>query len=61
MKFKNRKSLYFFIPLGLIVKVVITLVLLNLPGGCSEERDKRRFEKQDEKITSLVIFPERPE
>jgi hypothetical protein len=61
MKFKNRKSLYFFVPLGLIIKVVITIVLLNLPGGCSEEKDKRRLEKESGKITALSVSPERSE
>lgn len=40
MKIKSRKSLYFFIPLGLIIKLAITIILLNLPGGCREEKDK---------------------
>jgi hypothetical protein len=61
MKLKNRKSLYFFVPLGLIIKVVITIVLLNLPGGCSEEKDRRRLEKENGNFTALSISAERSE
>ncbi|HBE40551.1 MAG TPA: hypothetical protein DDW27_04985 [Bacteroidales bacterium] len=55
MNLKKRKYLYFFIPLGLIIKLTITILLLNLPGGCKEEKDKRLFEKESKNITALSI------
>ena len=58
MKIKYRKSLYFFIPLGLLIKVVITIILLNLPGGCREENDKKLFEKEAGNITALSVTAE---
>ncbi|HOF20296.1 MAG TPA: hypothetical protein PLO24_03515 [Bacteroidales bacterium] len=39
MKRKSRKSLYFFIPLSLVIKIILTVLLFNLPGGCREARE----------------------
>jgi len=61
MKLKSRKSLYFFIPLGLIIKVALTILLLNLPGGCKEEREKRLLENRTGNITALSVSPDQSE
>jgi hypothetical protein len=58
MKLKSRRSLYFFIPLGLIIKVALTILLLNLPGGCKEERNNRLLERETENITALTNSPD---
>ena len=55
MKLKFRKSAYYFIPLGLIIKVALTILILNLPGGCKEERDNRMREKAGMAVKTVPI------
>lgn len=54
MRLKNKKSAYYFIPVGLIIKVALTLFLLNLPGGCRERREDRMNEKDVKPVTTAL-------
>jgi len=45
MKLRNKKSLYLFIPLGLLIKLVVMLLLLNLPEGCKDRDTDRQIIK----------------
>jgi hypothetical protein len=57
MKLKNIKYKYVIIPLGLLIKVALTILLLNLPGGCSEEKNERFSGKQSGKTSTISISP----
>ncbi len=54
MKLKYRKSAYFFIPLGMIIKVLLTILILNLPGGCKEERENKQRERANRQTTTVI-------
>jgi hypothetical protein len=56
MKFKNRKSMYVFIPLGLIIKLVFMLLLLNLPEGCRKNDDSVLKDIEAKNFKTDTIF-----
>jgi hypothetical protein len=39
MKFKSRNWIYIIIPIGLIMKFIVIVLLLNLPEGCKKSND----------------------
>ncbi len=54
MKLKFRKSVYYLIPLGVIIKILLTILILNLPGGCKEERENKLREKAKRQTTTVT-------
>ena len=54
MRLKSRKWIYLFIPIGLLIKLIILGILLNLPEGCKKE-ENINFEKRNE--SSFLFIP----
>jgi len=41
MKLKSKILIYLFIPIGVLIKVALFVLLLNLPEGCNKGDDLR--------------------
>ncbi len=55
MKSKSKILIYLFIPIGVLIKVALFVLLLNLPEGCNKGDDLRS--KDIESNITVKNFP----
>ena len=49
--------MYVFIPLGLIIKLVLMVLLLNLPEGCRKNDDSDAKKIEGNNLKTVSIYP----
>ena len=50
MKWKSRNWVFLLIPIGLLIKFIIIVLLLNLPEGCKKSDDSILRDKEGNNI-----------
>ena len=58
MKLKKRILLYLLIPVGILVKVTLLVLLLNLPEGCKNRDDKGLRDIESSNSNSITVSPD---
>jgi len=58
MKLKKRILLYLLIPVGILVKVTLLVLLLNLPEGCKNRDDKGSRDIEGSNSNSITVSPD---
>jgi hypothetical protein len=57
MKLKSRILIYLLVPIGLLIKVALFVLLLNLPEGCKNRDDKRLKDIEGNNYITVIISP----
>jgi len=57
MKLKRRILFYLLIPIGIFVKVILFVLLLNLPEGCKNRDDKGLRDIEGNNSNTVTISP----
>jgi len=58
MKLKSKILIYLLIPLGLLIKITLFVLLLNLPEGCKNRDDKRLRDIEGNDYSTVITSPE---
>jgi hypothetical protein len=59
MKLKSKILIYLLIPIGLLIKVALFVLLLNLPEECKNRDDKGLRDIEGNDYSTVIISPSR--